>query len=64
MKNKIAYAVFTTTASGAEMLVKGGFEDDEQRAYKYKDEYERKSAMGRIMYPKFTNPLFVKKIEY
>jgi hypothetical protein len=64
MKKKIAYAVFTTTVGGSEMMIKGNFGDDEQRAEAWKKDYERKAAQHRVSAPAFQNPLFVKKIEY
>lgn len=56
MKKKIAYAVFTTTNSGLEYMVKGNFGDNKEAAEKWME-----NNVNEGNYP---NGLFVKRIKY
>jgi hypothetical protein len=54
MKNKIAYAVFTTTENGSDYMVKGNFGDNKKTAQKWANE-------NAINYPR---SVWVDKIKY
>lgn len=68
MKKKTAYAVFTNTDSGLDIIVKGNFGEDEASAivWAMKNSEDRIYAdkddeIGTLKYP---NGLSVKKIQY
>jgi hypothetical protein len=70
MKKKLAYAVFSTTDSGKEYLVKGGFGNNKGTAEKWAVNHANDKLPTEIGVPMsdlvdcYTNGLFVKKIEY
>ncbi len=63
MKNKIGYAVFTTTDSGKDYMVKGNFGNDEPAAALWAVNNAVKVEDGKtvIAYP---NGLTVKEVKY
>lgn len=63
MKKQVAYAVFTTTESGADYMVQGNFGSDKEAAEKWA-ENNVNNSFSCYGEPKYPNGLFVKQIEY
>lgn len=71
MKKKTAFAVFTSTPSGLDYMVKGNFGNDTEAAHKWAEEHigdvnEHKIVNGPVTSQDFLYPngLFVKEVKY
>jgi hypothetical protein len=71
MKKKIAYAVFTTTDSGLDIIVKGNFGNNKEKADEWAHHNDdsnlditQKEDAGDGYNPCYPNGLVVKKVEY